>query len=220
MKYSREQVRHIHRSDCLNFERFDTTYNVDTASPIIAADDNEEEMRPWWEDNSNILPDSEGYQPVPLYWVDMMIKYFSSNNIQNYSLIDVGSGKGKVVLYSLLKNAPFSDYIAVEADEKYANIFTQNINKTNININKPVKQFIVDAIDFDYSANNRVYFFFQPFSVDFFQKFFNKHLETFKTTNSYLVFVVGEQYNIGNMIGLDPVFAEGLLSIYKFGDSK
>jgi tRNA G46 methylase TrmB len=219
VKYPREQIKHIHRSDCLNFERFDKDYNVDTASPVIQADDNPEELRPWWEDNSDLLPGSEGYQPVPLYWVDMMILYFSDKNLKDMCLVDVGAGKGKVILHSLFKNAPFDRYIGIEADPKYADIFKKNLETTNINVNKPVLPLVIDAMDFDYSSNNMVYFFFQPFSIELFTTFVNTHIETLRKTNSYFVCVMGEHYNLQEILGMTPLFTEGLLSIYRFGDN-
>lgn len=220
MRYSIEQIKHIHRSDCLNFETFDKEYNVDTASPIIPADDNEDEMRPWWIDNSDVVSGSEGYQPIPLYWLDMMIKYFSKNDSDKLTFVDVGSGKGKAILYSILKNAPFKSYIGIEADQHYVEIFNNNLKTTNININKPVLSILMDAMDFDYSINDRVYFFFQPFSFELFNKFIHKHKDVLKATNSYAVFVISEDYNVINVMEIMPVYKEGLLSIYKFGEQQ
>lgn len=216
LKYPVERLKHIHRADCLNFEQFDKDYNVDTASPIIQAEDNELEMRPWWEDNSSIIFGSEGYQPTPLYWLDIINEYFSSKNISNFSFVDIGAGKGKVILYNLLKNMGYKDYIAIEADKKYLDIFNNNINQTSIAVNKPVKSILINALDYDYSKDNQIYFLFQPFDEDTMRVFIDKHFETIKKTNSYIVFVVINKTRQPKLSNVHPVFEEGFVSIYNF----
>ena len=66
---------------------------------------------------------SEGYQPAALHWLDVINNYFIDADITNYKFIDVGSGKGKVILYNILKKAPFLNYVGIEGDEKYHNVF-------------------------------------------------------------------------------------------------
>ena len=220
MKYSEERLKHIHRSDCLNFEQFDKDYNVITASPVIPAQDNELELRPWWEDNSNIVPESEGYRPIALYWLDMINDYFKKESDTERTFVDVGVGKGKPILYNLLVNAPYKEYIGIEMDPNYVEIFQNNLINTSININKPVKVEHINAIDFDFSIDDAIYFFFQPFSPMFFDKLIRKNMENFIKHNNYIVLIKGYEYTHESFIGLKSVFSEGLVHIYRFGNKE
>lgn len=219
MKYSMDQLKHIHRSDCLNWDQFDKTYNVDTASPIIQAQDNELEMRPWWEDNSDVVPESEGYQPVALYWLDVINNYFKTNPEIERTFVDVGAGKSKPILYNLSVSAPYKDYIGIEVDPRYVEIFRNNIKNTTIEVNKIVKIDDGNAIDFDFSIQDAIYFFFQPFSSIFFDQLISKNIDNFRKYNNYIALVTGMQYQNQSLAEITPVFSEGLVSIYRFGGS-
>jgi hypothetical protein len=217
MKYSKEQLQHVYRSDCLNFENFDKKYNVDTASPIVPVDSEPDIMRPSAYDNTDVVPGSEGYQPIPLHWIDIINRFFEQHRDKNLRFVDIGSGKGKPMLYSLLNNAPYSEYICIEADKVYADICKQNLVTTNINIDKPVTVLEMDAFDFDYSQNDNMYCLFQPFSIDLFQKFLDKNWSKLQKTNSYMACIMVDAYDVEKRFVIPSVFSEGFVYIYEFG---
>jgi SAM-dependent methyltransferase len=208
-------MKKINREDCLTFASFDKEYNVITSSPIELAEDGTGQLRPVSENGNTYLPYSQGYQPTALYWLDLVNEYFNDiPGIENYTFVDIGAGKGKVILYNLLKKSKYKKYIGVEKDKKFYDIFNYNLKNTNIEIDKEIDTLLIDANDFDYSSQNNIYFFFYPFTLDFFTEYFKKNIEFIKNNNNYLVFIYEQDYGVSSYVG-SPVYFNDAVTIYK-----
>jgi hypothetical protein len=210
------RVKKIQRSDCLTFEDFDKQYNVDTFGPIEMSRDGRAETKPGAFENSSILKGSSGYQPTATHWLDTINEYFAQNiNMSEYSFVDVGSGKGKVIFYNLSKNQNYKEYAGIEADKEYHEIASKNLETTNLVFDQPVFFINIDAREYDYVANNTIYYFFFPFDAEVFNEIINKNLDKMSNKNNYLVFLFEQTYEVEKITGKAPVFVNDAVSIYK-----
>ena len=211
-----DRVKQIQRSDCLQFLDFDLKYNIDTFGPVEQSKDGLNQTKPASVDNHELFEGSSGYQPSALHWLDTINEYFEKNiNIENYSFVDVGSGKGKVIFYNLIKLQKYKNYIGIEIDQKYHDIAVNNLKTINIQINKEVEFVNDDARNFDYSRSNSIYYFFFPFSLEIFKEIMNNNLKQMSNKNNYLVFLFEQVYDIENNFKIKPVFVNDAVSIYK-----
>ena len=94
-----------------------------------------------------------------------LFEVFSSLNIDypSYSFVDVGSGKGRVLL--IASEFPFSEIIGVEFATELHEIACQNIRRYRSKTQrcKNVKSLNLDAIEFDVPLTPLVLYFFNPF---------------------------------------------------------
>lgn len=216
--FDKDECKRIMRGDAALFKEFDIKYNVDTGSPLELSNDGRNELKPVTEYGDNgIHPDWNEYMSTALYWLDIVNEYFINNvkNINNFTFVDIGAGKGKVILYNILKKIPYKKYVAIENDKKFYDILNNNFKNTNIQIDKKVDLIFKNAIELDYSTENNIYFFFYPFSKNFFDKFINQHINDMKNKNNYFVFIFKVDYEPERFFGL-PIFKEKAVTIYKF----
>lgn len=212
------EMKRIRRSDCLKFEEFDKKYNLDTSHPIELAKDNSGEYRPSFIPNNDKIIDSSGFQNTPLEILDHLNDFFSTyKDIKDYTFIDIGSGKGKVIFYNILTNAPYKNYIGIEADKVFNDIAINNLRNTNIKINKEVSFIEIDALDYDIPNSKCIYYFYYPFYVNIFDAFINKNLLKMSETKSLIVFVYEDDYNFSRYTDKEPIYNKYRTKIYELG---
>lgn len=206
-------IKQYRREDAFRYYEFDEKYNVNTSHPFTKDKD------------GNIIPGiyenfqyngSNGYQRAAEFELDKINEFFyKQQGIENYLFVDIGSGKGKVILYNILKEAPYKDYIGIEIDELLHSVALDNFQLTGIKVNKNVKLLNMDILDYDIIDTPSVYFMFYPFSKEIFQKFINKNLDKIRQTKSYLVFINEADFDVSNAIGADPIFDYHSITIYQ-----
>lgn len=183
-----KKFRKIRQKDCLTFLEFDQKYNIDTAHLIIDLPDGSGKKGPGIEVNSDKYPKSNGYQVCTLKHMDQVCNKLSKiNNINNYEFIDIGSGKGKMLFYNILKKRPFSSYVGVEIDKYLHNDAISNLEKTNIEIDKEIKFINCDAFDYRPQPRETVYFLYRPFSPELHKDFFWKNKDTLTKSPTIIV---------------------------------
>jgi hypothetical protein len=212
-------IKRIRRGDCLNYEKFDEQYNIDTGHPRRLADDNSGDLRPGFIMNSKPIEGSNAYEASALEYLDMVNAELSKDpEIGNYTFIDIGSGKGKVIFYNLIQNSPYKDYIGIEADDFFNNIALNNLKTFNMPITKDVKFLEMNGLDYEAEEKDCVYYFYLPFYPEIFHKFMEKNWETIKKTNSYFVFLFEDTYDFQRYLGKKPIYDFAELVIYSLKD--
>lgn len=213
-----EVVKRIRRADALKYEEFDKEYNVDTATPIKPTADGSGSYAPGFIPNSENVAASSGLQNTPFECLDMINEFFiSEGKYEDLSFIDIGSGKGRIILYNLLKRAPYLQYIGVEADPAFYETSIKNLETTTINVDKNVEIFNANIVDFRASYHDCVYYFYYPFDKETFESFMQANWRTIKKTNSYFVFYFEDDYKFQRYFGKPPVYDFAEITIYKLG---
>lgn len=214
-----EVIRRIRRSDCLHYEEFDNTYNLDTGHPTTLTADGSGEMRPGSIHNSIYIPGSNHYEASALEYLDMVnAELTKDKNIDKYSFVDVGSGKGRVIFYNLIKNSPYKDYYGIEADPAFHEIAVNNKSTFNLPITKDVNFLNVNAKDYIAEAKDCVYYFYLPFAKEVFDRFMQNNWDIIKNTKSYFVFLFEDTYDMRRYLDKAPIYDYAELVIYKVND--
>lgn len=101
--------------------------------------------------------------------------------IDDYNLYDLGSGKGKVLIYwnKLFKKHP--SITGIEIDKNLYNISLTNLNKLKI---KNVEVINKDVNSFKIKTKNNVFFLYNPFGKKVLEKFFLNN----KSENDYIIY--------------------------------
>lgn len=210
-----EIIKKIRREDCINYNNFDKQYNIKTAHSIELAPDNSGEYIPVGFDNFNKLYGSNGYQNTPLKTLDDINNFLGKqDNIDSYTFIDFGSGKGRVIFYNLISNAPYKEYIGIEGDKKLHQSALNNLNSINIEINKNITFLNMNLQDYLLYNNPCVYFFYYPCTKEIFDSFITKSIDMVKGSQSYFVFYCETEYNFKEYINKDPIYNYGGVTIY------
>jgi len=207
-----DYIKSIQREDCLKYKEFDNKYNLNTSSPVLKIIENGiEKFVPWFEENSSYFEASTHYQPTANYWIDLINNYFKSE-ANKYKFVDVGCGKGKPILYSIIKNAKYREYVGIEIDPKLSDIFTNNLKSIKA---KNAKSLNIDAFDYDYSENKCIYFFAKPFEKPIFDLFIDKIINDIIKVDCYLVFVFEQDLTPLDHKNLELIYSNEPITIYK-----
>ena len=138
-------------------DRFDTKYRVDTQAPVRISD---------LETANPAAPFANRYEGTPIVAIRKIIRRLKIDRPQ-FTFIDLGSGKGRVLL--IAAQYPFKSVIGIEFSETLHNIASTNIRSfcksaptkthpTSINC---------DAAGFDFSdLGNKVVFCYNPFAAE------------------------------------------------------
>lgn len=211
-----EFLKKIRREDAANFETFDKQYNVDTSHPISLAPDGSGDYKPDSIKNHFKIEGSMGLQNSPVKILDIINEFMSKiPGIEEYTFLDVGSGKGKTILHQVISNAPYKKYIGVEPDEELNNIALNNLKTINIDISKDVQFIAKDIRDFDFSEEKCVYYFYYPFIPEIFDDLMLKKWEDLSKTKSFIVFHFEYDYNFKRFIKKDPIYDDSEIYIYQ-----
>ena len=206
-----KQFRH---NDAINYRTFDDAYRVDTSHPVAIKEDGM--VGPGYIDNSDIYPNSIGFQNATLHELNEINNFLREEpGIGSYKFIDVGSGKGRVILYNMSQNAPYGSYTGIEIDSRLHRVAELNMMSTNIDLNKEIVLVNQDILDYSIPYEPCVYFLFHPFSSEVYDKFIEKNIEIINQTNSYIVFVSPQEYDLSKVVDKDIVFSSISVCIYK-----
>ena len=133
---------------------------------------------------------------APTYYSVIKEAFNFIKNKEELILIDVGCGKGKVLLVA--SDFGFKKIIGIDQSKKLLNICKKNIN--NYKDLKKRKQIIklkqVDALKY-IIKNENVFYFFDPFSDIILNKFLKKILLSYKKNKRkiYIIFANPPKYN-------------------------
>lgn len=214
-----EVVKRIRRADCLRYDEFDNTYNLDTGHSIRPAKDGSGEMVPGSTQNSIYIPGSNHYEVSAEEYLDMVnAELLKDKDINKYSFIDVGSGKGKVLFYNLIKNSPYKDYYGIEADPVFHDIAVKNKSTFNLPITKDVNLLNINVKDYVAEEKDCIYYFFFPFVKEVFDRFMENNWDIIKNTKSYFVFLFEDVYDMRRYLDKAPIYDYAELTIYKVND--
>ena len=183
---------HIDKAkDFLNFELFDKTYNVDTSTSGFLDLYNKENIYgvyPDWEINDNLYAGSNGYQTASIEHLNEMYNILNNLiNIKEYSFIDVGSGKGKVLINNIIYNYLYNNNIGIEIDKNLHNVALKNFESISLKFNTSnVYLYNQDILDYKCLNEPSIYFFFNPFSFSIYKKFLIKNKQIFKNNKTVI----------------------------------
>lgn len=214
MAYTIDEYRAIRNEDALNYTVFDTVHNVDTSHPVVVRFDGK--LGPGRIDNSELFPMSYGFQNSTLKELDEINSFLSQQpEIDSYKFIDIGSGKGRVILHNIATNAPYRSYVGVEIDSSLHDIANHNLTTTTIELNKPVEFINQDILEYEIPSEPCVLFLFHSFSGDAYNLFMEKNIDAINKTESYLVLVSPQEYDLNKVVGKQLLFRSTSIYIYK-----
>jgi SAM-dependent methyltransferase len=209
-----KEYRAFRHNDAINYRTFDDAYRVDTSHPVAIKKDGM--VGPGYIDNSDIYPNSIGFQNATLHELNEINNFLREEpGIGSYKFIDVGSGKGRVILYNMSQKAPYGSYMGIEIDQRLHRVAELNMMSTNIELNKEIVLVNQDILDYSIPYEPCVYFLFHPFSSEVYDKFIEKNIEIINQTNSYIVFVSPQEYDLSKVVDKDIVFSSISVCIYK-----
>lgn len=181
----------IRRKDCLKQEEFDKEHNVTTFIGIKLAKDSSGEYVPTSIENRDKFINSEGMQNSALEQINAVNDYLKNNisDISEYNFIDLGAGYGKVILFSLISNAPYKSYTAIEIDPSFLNVLKNNIEQCNKRTSSwpNVNLINQDFRDYVCLPEKTVYYFFRSTDSDIFSEFISKNKELFMNNKTILI---------------------------------
>lgn len=209
-------LKKIRREDAALFKFFDEKYNVDTWHLTPLAPDGSGEVMPGVIDNNDRFPGSMGLQNSPLKVLDMVNNFMKDvENIEDYTFLDVGSGKGKIILHQLISGAPYKKYVGVEIDNQFNDIALNNLKTTNIEIDKEVNFINIDINDYDFSEEKCVYYLYYPLTPEIFNKLILDKWETLSKSKSFFVFYFENDYIFRELLKKDPIYDFAEIYIYQ-----
>jgi 16S rRNA G966 N2-methylase RsmD len=203
----KDQYRKIRQDDCLQFESFDQTYNVNTSHALIQLDDGI--FRPGIEKNDDKFESSNGFQNFPMVCLEAINEEIEKiADMSEYKFVDIGSGKGKVLFNNLIKNAKYKSYVGVEIDTEYYDVSLQNLQNINIGITKEITFLNIGAMEYECIAEPTVYFLNRPFSISYYNNWLEKNSDLFLNNKTIIIsahpdFHTSMSYE--KAIGMDPV---------------
>ena len=214
MNQSKSEYRQFRHNDAINYQKFDDRYCVDTSHPIKIKEDGI--AGPGYIDNLDIYPNSTGFQNTTLHELDRINNFLREEpGIGSYKFIDVGSGKARVILYNIAQKAPYGSYVGIEIDSRLHRVAESNMMSTNVELNKEVVLVNQDILDYSIPSEPCVYFLFHPFSSEVYDKFIEKNIKMINQTNSYIVFVSPQEYDLSKVVDKDIVFRSISVCIFK-----
>lgn len=132
--------------------RFDRRYGVDTTGYIEPEDLGTSEAS---------SEETGGYEPTPRAAFRRILKSLDLD-YRRYSFVDMGSGKGAVLLYAA--EFPFKEIIGVEFSPGMHAIAERNLAAyRGRRVCTAIKNLRMNAIDLETPAGPTVFFFFNPF---------------------------------------------------------
>lgn len=207
------KYRLMRHEDALNYTVFDSEYNVDTYNSTRIKDG---KILPGIDHNSDLFPTSNGFQHATLKELDHINEILSQDPaIGSYKFIDLGSGKGKVILHNLASKAPYSSYVGVEIDPSLHDIANNNLLTTSIELNKNIEFVNEDILEYEIPDEPCVIYLFYSFSKELFPTFIEKNIDTINKNNSYLVLLSPQDYDLNKVVGKKLIFSDISIYIYK-----
>lgn len=132
---------------------------------------------------------------APTYYSVIKEAFNVIKNRKELILIDVGCGKGKVLLVA--SDFEFKKIIGIELSKKFLNTCKKNINNyKELKKKKIIKLIHIDALKYKVT-NENVFYFFDPFSEKILNKFLKKILLSYKYNKRkiYIIFANPPKYN-------------------------
>ncbi|CAB4145796.1 AdoMet_MTases domain containing protein [uncultured Caudovirales phage] len=216
-----EDFKRIRRKDCLEYSIFDSKYGTDTGNPLRVSMDGRNEICPGEIDNTDVYYDSQGYQTSALGHIDIINNFLKENidDLNKYSFVDIGCGKGRVIIQTLFTNNIYKDYCGIEIDKEIYTIFKKNINaiKSSVDTSK-VKIILQNALDYQCISVPTVYFLFEPFGSDTYIEFFKNNKNILENNDTIIVNISWIEKNIQsveNLKGFTNIYKNFIINIYK-----
>jgi SAM-dependent methyltransferase len=154
--FNKFRTRKIEYSEHFSDDSFDKKYNVETAR-IIKTGDLETKSKNW--------KYAVRYEPTDSRYTFSQILSSFSINYSEYTFIDMGSGKGRVIL--LASMLPFKRILGVEFSETLIDIAKTNISRfpSDLQLCKKIEFLSMDASDYTFPdpAEKFVLFMNNPF---------------------------------------------------------
>lgn len=214
MDANKSIYREFRQKDALSYHSFDDRYRVDTSHPVEIKDDGR--IGPGSINNSDIYDKSVGFQNTTLHELEEINNFLREEpGIGLYKFIDIGSGKGRVILYNMAQKAPYGSYMGIEIDSRLHCVAESNLMSTNIELSKEVILVNQDILDYSIPYEPCVLFLFHPFLSEVYDKFIEKNLDQIKRTSSYLVLVSPQEYDLEKLHGMNMVFNSISVCIFK-----
>lgn len=137
---------------------FDSLHNVDT-SPQLS----EQHKRGWREDKVNFY-----YVPTRPKWARRALRHLPANIREDYTFIDFGSGKGRVLL--MAARLGFKRLYGIELRQELHEQACRNFQKFRRADGCEMESVHVDATEYEFPHEKLVLFFFNPFGSTVMEK--------------------------------------------------
>ena len=140
--------------------------------------------------------DANRYQPVSIKYLKISCNFLFKNKNNEYDIfLDIGCGKGKPSFYMSNFYPKVKEFIGIDISKKLIDIANLNLakmkNKNKLNIeDKKIFFLEEDALKYKFENNKKyLIFMFNPFSKNYFEKFFFKNRNLFQTSNFDFIIV-------------------------------
>jgi SAM-dependent methyltransferase len=182
-------------------ERFDTKYLIDTQMPVAVAD---------LETTAPGAKFANRYQGSPVVVLHRIIRRLKVDR-QRFTFIDLGSGKGRVLL--IAAQYPFKSVIGIEFSKTLHDIALTNIQKFSSAgaIYTSVTSINCDAGDFDFSEiGNKIVFCYNSFAADLMIRVLdNLNAPTHKPGETIFAYLGGIPSAVSQKLNSFPIIDKG-----------
>lgn len=169
---------------------------------------------------SNLEKYANRYQPVSIKHLKISCDFlFKLKNNEYDIFLDIGCGKGKPLFYMANYYPKIKEFIGIDISRSILNIANLNLEKiknTNkfIFLNK-IKFLEKDALKYKFQKDKKyLIFMFNPFSKDYFEKFFHINKNLFNTNNFDFI-IVNSPCSIISYLDLIYYDEKNALEIYR-----
>lgn len=178
---------------------FDFKYGTDTAASVSLAE-------------FSILSQNKTkgiiYQPASVRPLIKLLGEITFPGNQN-TFVDVGSGKGKVVLVAALFN--FTRVVGIEFSKELCEIARRNVSifKSRTDCKTPMEIFHTDALEYNFYGDESIFYMANPFDGYVMEKFLSR-LKEYVLRKSGRIFLLYQ-----NPVCRDVVEGCGYLELYR-----
>jgi SAM-dependent methyltransferase len=185
----------------LQHERFDAKYHIDTQMPVAIAD---------LETTAPGAKFANRYQGSPVAVLHRIIRRLKVDR-RRFTFIDLGSGKGRVLL--IAAQYPFKSVIGIEFSKTLHDIALTNIQKFSSAgaIYTSVTSINCDAGDFDFSEiGNKIVFCYNSFAADLMIRVLdNLNAPTHKPGETIFAYLGGIPSAVSQKLNSFPIIDKG-----------
>jgi SAM-dependent methyltransferase len=163
-------------------------------------------------DSAFSLAHATAYQPYRILKSRIIINKALKFGMQFNNFVDIGSGTGKVCIYTA-KKYRFKKIIGIDFSGPLVEMASKNLQKLNL---PQITIMQADAAEYNLPDGKNLIFLFNPFDGVIFEKFLTNNLKHFENNQSILAYANDLQRDLITSFGFESIFRDKILEYSLF----